>query len=77
MPHLGLTSRAVKHIAQKASRKAVVNSKALGLPVFFYDDVLGLDVMEDADGNQFEIFSAPDGDYTLLGRLPYSIHNLV
>ena len=64
MPHLSLTSRAVEHIAQKASRKAVVDSKALGLPVFFYDDVLGLDIMKDADGNQFEIFFAPDGDFS-------------
>jgi hypothetical protein len=73
MPHLSITSRAVEHLALKASKTAKAESRALGLPVFFYDDVLGLDMMEDANGNQFEIAFTPDGDYTLIRELAITL----
>ena len=69
MCHISVTSRAMEKAAQDASRAAIAESKAFGLPVLSYDRRLKLNILEQPNGDRFIIEYERDGTHEIVAPL--------
>jgi hypothetical protein len=61
-----------------AGRQARLETLRAGVPVFYWDSNLNLDIMEQSDGRRFEIRFIPGGtretNYEIVGELGRGLH---
>jgi hypothetical protein len=73
MSSLSITSRAVGKIGLEVSQTAKAESRALGLPIFTFNAQLQANMVEQSDGQCFEIEYARDGSYTIIRPVDSSV----